>query len=439
MINCKVDTVSLLENIKPMNCCGGGPKTRRFTRDATELFKEMGIKACRLHDIEYPYGTNQFVDIHCIFPNFDADEYDAKNYNFTQTDKYLLAIKECGAEVFYRLGESIDHFDLKLFVSPPKDYAKWARICEHIIRHYNQGWANGYYLNITKWEIWNEPEGRCMWKGTYEQFYELYVVTAKHLKACFPDLEIGGYSSSGVYSETREELTEWFKTLVPFMNGFFDYIKDKDVPLDFFSWHCYALNPNEIELASNFVRKYLDEKGYTKTKSYLTELNFIYSFFTETALVKKEQYISDLLGTLIVGQNSPVDMMFYYDLQVESQSYNGMFAYNELTKSMNILPGYYAMYFFEQVSKLKNRIKIDYSENQDVYILGASENDKIAIAIADRNYSGEIKFDFSGVAVDGLTLTKVDFLGNKTEQNLSVVGQSVSFYMDEKCIYLLNN
>jgi len=39
-----------------------------------------------------------------------------------------------------------------------------------------------------------------MWTGTAEQFYELYDVTAKHLKKCFGDtIKIGGYGASGMY------------------------------------------------------------------------------------------------------------------------------------------------------------------------------------------------------------------------------------------------
>ena len=63
---------------------------------------------------------------------------------------------------------------------------KWAEICEHIIRHYNEGWADGFYYNIEYWEIWNEPDNSQMWTGTPEEFYELYRVAANHLKSCFP-------------------------------------------------------------------------------------------------------------------------------------------------------------------------------------------------------------------------------------------------------------
>ena len=41
---------------------------------------------------------------------------------------------------------------------PPKDFRKWAQICEHIIRHYNEGWADGHKWDIRYWEIWNEAD-----------------------------------------------------------------------------------------------------------------------------------------------------------------------------------------------------------------------------------------------------------------------------------------
>ena len=38
-----------------------------------------------------------------------------------------------------------------------------------------------------------------MWTGTPEQYYELYDVAAKHLKACFGDaIKIGGYGMCGL-------------------------------------------------------------------------------------------------------------------------------------------------------------------------------------------------------------------------------------------------
>ena len=181
------DFNNVVGKIKPMHCGNGGPRVggRTLPLNFTNEFMEMGIPYTRLHDIEYPYGLNQFVDVHCIFPDFDADVNDPASYNFKPTDDYLNAIVNAGCKVFYRLGESIDHFPKPLYIHPPKSAKKWAEICEHIIMHYNEGWADGFNMGIEYWEIWNEPDNRKMWTGTPEEFFELYSVTANHLKQRF--------------------------------------------------------------------------------------------------------------------------------------------------------------------------------------------------------------------------------------------------------------
>ena len=69
------------------------------------------------------------------------------------------------------LGNRIEHESKRYGSIPPKDPAKWARICEHIIRHMNEGWAGGHHYGIEYWEIWNEPDvnPQC-WDGPVEEF-----------------------------------------------------------------------------------------------------------------------------------------------------------------------------------------------------------------------------------------------------------------------------
>ena len=203
MENIQVNFKKATGIIKPEHAVNGGPLAGfKGTADHSDVFKEIGIPYARYHDIAYPYGSGEFIDIHCIFPDFSADEMDEKSYNFDCTDDYIKATVDAGTKPFYRLGESIDHSGKNYYINPPEDFFKWARICEHIIRHYNEGWANGFHYDIEYWEIWNEPEGvpadECypMWTGTKEQFYELYAITAKHLKDCFGNkIKVGGYSA----------------------------------------------------------------------------------------------------------------------------------------------------------------------------------------------------------------------------------------------------
>ena len=125
-----------------------------------ETMTETGIPYSRLHDSGSIYPYSHCVDIPAVFPDFDADETKEENYDFTFTDLYLKSLIDAGVKPFYRLGVTIENYVMyKAYnIYPPKDFSKWARICEHIILHYNYGWANGFNYNIEYWEIWNEPD-----------------------------------------------------------------------------------------------------------------------------------------------------------------------------------------------------------------------------------------------------------------------------------------
>jgi hypothetical protein len=169
-----------------------------------------------------------------------------------------------GVEVFYRLGHRIEHEVKKYGVNPPKDFKKWAIICEHIIRHYTEGWANGFKYKMTYWEIWGEPDldkhnpakSPC-WTGTKEQFFEFFNTVASHLKSCFPHLKIGGPAIAHDLEWTDE------------------FLSNLTAPLDFFSWHKYAhLIESVLGMAAK-VRELLDRHGYTETESIMDEWNYV--------------------------------------------------------------------------------------------------------------------------------------------------------------------
>ena len=189
--------------VKPMNAVNNGPiYTKNADQDSGNLasYTAAKIPYARTHDASFcsSYGGEHTVDITAVFPNFDADEYDPASYDFHYTAEYCEKIMMAGTKVFFRLGQKIEHGTKKYGIWPPKDFKKWAVICEHLIAHLNEGWADGYHMGIEYWEIWNEPDlyGKC-WMGTPEEFYELYCVAAKHLKSRFPHLKIGGPAVTG--------------------------------------------------------------------------------------------------------------------------------------------------------------------------------------------------------------------------------------------------
>lgn len=137
--------------IKPMHAVNNGP-VHKFAADQQisnlEYYKEAGIPYARTHDASFyaTYGGEHTVDVHAIFPDFTANPYEPDSYDFACTDEYLRVIDAAGTKTFYRLGSKIEHQIKKYGTVPPADFHKWAVVCEHIIRHYTEGWANGFNM-----------------------------------------------------------------------------------------------------------------------------------------------------------------------------------------------------------------------------------------------------------------------------------------------------
>jgi len=273
----KFDLSKKQEKMKILNATNGGPWHKRHATDQWRSnfkdYKAARIPFSRNHDSALSgstYGGPYSHDITNIFPNFDADVNDPASYDFPCTDEAILVALDAGTETFFRLGQSIEHQIKKHGTLPPKNFYKWAQICEHIIRHYNEGWADGYHLNIQYWEIWNEPDldaddsknKRC-WGGTAAQFCEMYAITAKHLKACFPNLKIGGPALANS------------KPGATWIQNFLAYMREHEVPIDFFSWHVYLTEPQKVAERAVWIRENLDAYGYTDAESILNEWNYV--------------------------------------------------------------------------------------------------------------------------------------------------------------------
>lgn len=144
----EADPAVELGKIKPMNAVNNGPIKAKSSqsRGNFEAYRNLEIPYARNHDAAFcsAYGGNHTVDINFIFPDFSKDANDPASYDFAATDRYLKTIREAGTKIFYRLGSKIEHGVKKYGTRVPPDFKKWAVICEHIIRHYNEGWANGY-------------------------------------------------------------------------------------------------------------------------------------------------------------------------------------------------------------------------------------------------------------------------------------------------------
>ena len=352
----RVAPTAVLGPVKIMNAANNGP-----VYGDREAYKALRVPYARTHDTVHGGGYGyQCVDITRVFPDFDADVDSPSSYDFDLTDEVLLNMQKAGTKPFYRLGQSIEHYSKKYGIYPPKDFEKWARVCEHIIRHYNEGWADGFHYNIKYWEIWNEPnlewdndkwkvDPRC-WAGSPEQFYDFFEVAVKHLKGCFPNLLIGGPAMSGQDPGVRE-IPVWYELLLSEM-------KRRNVPLDFFAWHIYEYDPTVFTDFSYQVRALLDKYGYDKAESFLNEWNYIKSW-TDDYPYSARMMSSPKAGAFVCasmqeGQNCPTDMMMYYDWR-PGTVFNGLFdIYSDAP-----LWSYWALYAWGKLKTLGTQIKAE--------------------------------------------------------------------------------
>lgn len=433
MIRAKIDFSAVQGKIKPLHGVNNAPEPD-CEQGYRDVLARAGIPYVRLHDMGGHYGAARYVDVANVFPDFDKDPTDPESYDFAFTDWLIADLYRQGCEVVYRLGCSIEcqHFIKPRNIIPPRDNLKWAQICEGIIRHYNEGWADGYRYGIRYWEIWNEPDNtpdikdNPMWKGTPEQFFSLYEVASLYLKQRFPTLMIGGYASCGFYAvlggyvkaANSSERTEHF---VDFFHGFLSHIAQKGCPLDFFSWHSYA-DAASNEVFAAYAQKTLEQYGFAHTEMHLNEWNVgrdLRATTMDMALIA--QMMCRMHGTA-------VQVMNYYDAQTGS-SYAGVYDANK----RGVAPAYYSFVYYDRLYRLGGHARVE-SEYRD--LLAATDGTKGAMLLCnptDREQTVNLSWTgLSGTA--RLHLTAAD-----CSQSMHVLGcgSRVEFVLPAACAVLL--
>jgi xylan 1,4-beta-xylosidase len=73
---------------------------------------------------------------------------------------------------------------------PPKDYKKWEALIDAWARHSGERYGIAR-ASSWLWELWNEPESPY-WRGTKEEYFQLYDHFAAAVKRALPEARVGG-------------------------------------------------------------------------------------------------------------------------------------------------------------------------------------------------------------------------------------------------------
>ena len=361
----EVGTVKMLNGV-----CNATPLSGSRKNSLKGLVDKLEIPHYRFHDAALENPGLSLVDVSRVFPLFHADPDNPENYDFGPTDDYLKSVVESGAEIEFRLGESIESSRTVYRVNPPADTEKWADICCHIIRHYNEGWADGFRWNIKRWSVWEEPDTNPqLLTGSPHPFKDiylpLYATTARRIKREFPDLLIGGPQGGGARN----------------MKLFVDYCAEHRIPLDFYGFTTYARHPEANAGLVRDIREYLDSNGFRKTEIVISEwhwgpVNWGSNVDMANRARFEKAWRDDLCGhdstaftaaMLVLMQDAPVDYMYYYAMKCS--------AWGLFDVSGTPCGSYYAMMAFARLAHGRTRVSAPPTPRPGWYVLASKDKE----------------------------------------------------------------
>lgn len=202
-------------------------------RDLKKCRDAFGVRYLRFHGI--------FNDDMSVLRKSLLGEYVLSFSNIDNIFDFLLSI---GMKPFVELsfmpsclksGE-MTIFHYKANVTLPNDWERWAWLVDSFVRHLIERYGRD---EVRTWyfEVWNEPNlgkesginGARFFSGDKDDYFKLYLLTAKTVKAVDSRLKVGGPATSN---------NAWITDTV-------EFCKKSGAPLDFVSTHHY---PTDVVL-----------------------------------------------------------------------------------------------------------------------------------------------------------------------------------------------
>ena len=316
------DLVAATGDISPVRIVvDGGAKTGKFNRlwegsmDMVPRMTELGTKYVRL------WGSGAF-----------AGTYPAEGvYNWEHLDRVMDGITSLGAKPFvtittvpewlWRRGASDEIIQAAGVparrvgdIGPPRDLKKWANLVRDTVAHLNTHKGVGVeYL-----EVWNEPTARVFWNGTLEEYLELYEATAAAAKQADPSIKVGGPATAGLEPE-------WIRKLMR-------HCKERDVPLDFISWHCFSRDPARYSKQVRYVRGLAAELDL-RPELCITQWNYAWGV-REMQRLSSPFAASYALASIKAMEDAGLDLAIYF----ASADWAGLGTYSGLVLSDGTTP-----------------------------------------------------------------------------------------------------
>ena len=182
--------------------------------------------------------------------------------------------------------------------TPPSNYTQWGNMVEAFLQHCIQRYGID---EVRTWyfEVWNEPNLGNFWKGTQEQYFQLYKTTATIVKKADSQFRVGGPATSsyhpaeGVYDSLHRAVKDIkpsdFENIQcegPWIEAFLTFCEKENLPVDFVSSHPYPTTypfgdgggqfemsrpVNSLHKDLTWLNNVIKKSKYKKAEIHLTE------------------------------------------------------------------------------------------------------------------------------------------------------------------------
>ena len=216
---------------------------------------------------------------------------------------------------------------------------------------------------------------------------------------CFPHLKIGGPSFTTAIKHER-------------FTKFLAAVKDRNIPLDFYSFHGYFSDVRHVrELSRNAVEQF-EEAGLPQPELIFNEWNYARGWMGDVFDYSREQSrkikgASFCAAVMCLGQSSDIDMMMYYDAR--PSEWCGLFNVYDY----RVFKPYYSFAMFRDVKSLGGHVDAE-SESGNIFAVASTDGRDGAILLTHYD-------DDDGTQPERVTLNVNKKAGDK--------GTRVEFYL----------
>ena len=138
-------------------------------------------------------------------------------------------------------------FHYQAHISPPSSWIRWEQLVKTFVQHLIARYG---VEEVSQWgfEVWNEPNLAVFWTASQAEYFHMYEVTVRAVKAVDTRLWVGGPATAA---------SGWIPE-------FLRYVKEHELPLDFLATHTYGNMPLDF-------RTMLAQVGLAQTEIWWTE------------------------------------------------------------------------------------------------------------------------------------------------------------------------